>query len=149
MWCCSTVADQPTEPAGPIDEPDPTTTTIADEAVAGQQLDAFCALVVIPARDADAGWVPSGVGSEARGLMIIAVERAAEAAGAVGAPLADRWGDFDGRLLDAATEARLATSLGEVDGDVAVEAARDLLFSVAEVAGVDPVPSSCIAADRL
>ena len=131
----------------PGDEPDPSVATEPQDSAGTEQLAAFCSDVVVPAREADAGWEPSGVGTEARFLVLIAVERAADLAGIVDPPLADRWGDFDERLLTAATDARLATSLGREDSDAAVEAARDLLFTVGDVADIEPVPPSCLPQD--
>jgi hypothetical protein len=130
------------EPAS-VSPPAPTTPATTERATLAEQLDEFCRASVVPARAADDGWIPDGSGSETRLNVIISVEQAAEEMLSLDQPLGGRLADVAGRLVDAATEARVATTLSRPNADESVTSALDTLYSAPDAAGVTPLPPSC------
>lgn len=135
--------DRPT-PAVPAD-----TTTVTTPATAriDRQLDAFCATSIAALLEADDRWSPDGLPTESRGLVIAEIEQTAQAMTELEAPLGDRLAELSLELVEAASEARLATTLARPEGDQSVIAARDLALSAPAVSGVTPVPPSCAPGD--
>ena len=113
-----------------------------DQGRVAEQLQEYCVEFVMPLTEASALWVPLGFQSEERADVLVAVEQAAQGLVDLTPPAASQFGERDLELLDLATEARRAVTLGP-GGDEAVALARDEILSEIDTAAADLDVAAC------
>lgn len=106
-----------------------------DALVAEEQLRAYCAEFVEPLNRTSSLWRRDGFDSEERADVLVAVEQAAQGLVDLANPASVEFDGRDMELLQLATDARRASTLG-IGADDAVTAARDAIYAELEASTI-------------